>query len=102
MLHAYLTKTSVFDKKAQATKHSTNGVVNGSNGIVTAKADEEEDPIGGYSGMFKRAVYLGIALTIKRFATMYLQSAQMPAQAWSNFAACTCSAHVARNRSYSP
>jgi len=62
MLHAYLTKTSVFaSKKAGA-----------------EPKEDETDAIGGYSTMFKRALYLAIALTVKRFATMYLQSAQMP------------------------
>jgi len=43
-----------------------------------AAKEDETDAVGGYTTMFKRALYLGIALTVKRFATMYLQSAQMP------------------------
>jgi len=87
MLHAYITKTSVFDPKQQAlshasTKHAhTNGHARANGTTATPdikQEEEEEDAVGGYSGMCKRALYLAIALTIKRFGTMFLQTAQMP------------------------
>jgi len=81
MLHAYFTKTAMFKKTAVVAKgaNGVNGHANGVNGV--AKEAEEEDAVGGYGAMFRRALYLGIALTIKRFGTMYLQNVQMPTRA---------------------
>jgi len=60
-----------------------NGHTNGGrqmNGHST-KRDEEEDPIGGYTGMIKRGLILMACLTIKRFATIMMAPKSFPIQA---------------------
>jgi hypothetical protein len=82
---AYLSKTAMFAPNADGsakvvaanghangrTNGHTNGHANGTNGHAIAAKDEEEDPIGNGWAIAKRTIYFGLALTAKRYITVW-------------------------------
>jgi len=73
------TATATATKMNGVNGHATNGV-NGhsqTNGKAE-KHDEEEDPVGGTWGYIRRGIYLFIALTLKRYVTIYLNPTAFP------------------------
>jgi len=72
LAHAYVNKTAMF-KPAQELSLQDQAAL----AIKEAKA-EEADPVGGWRGILYRSVLLAAALTLKRFAVLTFQKAQMP------------------------
>jgi len=89
LIYAYVTKTAMFKKTAPAVVDATNGHTNGhanghsnghsnghanghTNGHAVALKDDDEDPVGGMGTMFWRGLQLFAALTLKRYATVWV------------------------------
>jgi hypothetical protein len=76
LFYAFTAKVAMFRKDKDAKAVATNGKK-----PVAVKEEEEADPVGGYGTMIFRGLILAGFLTAKRFAVMYLQTAQMPTRA---------------------
>jgi len=88
LIYAYFKDPKAFrllSSRPQPTKMNgvnghSNGIANG-HGKTKGKLDnEEDDPTGGTWGYIRRGIYLAIALTIKRYVTMWLQPKAFPDQ----------------------